>query len=173
MSPARTLTRPATRRTLLGLAAGVLLAGCALPPRRPEPPLPGGYWSGRLALQVPDAPQQSFSASFELRGAAEAGELSLLTPVGTLAALLRWSTEGATLQAPGQPDRRFTSLSALVQEATGAALPVGPLFDWLAGIPTPVEGWQPDLSQQPFGRLRARRLPPAPAADLRVVLDPS
>ena len=45
------------------------------------------------------------------------------------------------------------------------------LFDWLAGRPTPVPGWQPDLSRQSEGRISARRTSPPPEADLRVVLE--
>jgi outer membrane lipoprotein LolB len=162
-----------TRRRVLTLAGVSLLGGCVLPPRRADEALraAGRYWSGRLALQVPDEPQQSFSASFELRGSAQQGELSLFTPLGSTAALLRWAPGLATLRSDGQPERKFPSLDTLVSEATGAAIPVAALFDWLAGVPTAVAGWQADLSQRAQGRLRARRLPPAAPADLRVVLD--
>jgi outer membrane lipoprotein LolB len=130
-----------------------------------------GPWSGRLALQVQDQPGQSFSAGFELRGRAAAGELTLLNPLGGVVAQLGWAPGTATLQANGQT-RQFESLDALVAAATGSSIPVAALFDWLAGVNTPVAGWQPDLSQLPQGRLRAQRLEPPPAADLRVVLDP-
>jgi outer membrane lipoprotein LolB len=67
--------------------------------------------------------------------------------------------------------RNFDSVESLVTHATGAAIPVAALFDWLRGIDTPVAGWQPDLSLLAQGRLRARRVEPSPPADLRVVLD--
>jgi outer membrane lipoprotein LolB len=59
----------------------------------------------------------------------------------------------------------------LVAHATGAAIPVAALFDWLRGIDTPVAGWKADLSLLSQGRLRAQRLEPPPPADLRFVLD--
>ena len=61
------------------LLAVLALAGCAA-----LPPASTGTQalSGRLALQVdaqPDRPAQSISASFDLRGSAEQGELRLST----------------------------------------------------------------------------------------------
>ncbi len=160
-----------TRRATLRLAAGGLLlalAGCATPSRTAQ--VAGPRWSGRLALQLAGQPEGSFSASFDLRGSARAGELELLTPLGGTAALLQWSAGQARLRAPGQPDREAASLDDLLTQVTGTALPVAALFDWLAGIPTPAAGWQADLSGRADGRLRARRLAD-PAADLRILLD--
>lgn len=150
------------------VAAAVLLAGCAAP----RPPVPDGVqvWTGRLALTVEQQASQSFSASFELRGAPESGELTLFTPLGGTAAVLAWSPGTATLRS-GSEVRQFPSLEALAQEATGAPLPITALFDWLAGRPTPVEGWEADVSQVAEGRLRARRSAPPPPADLRVVFE--
>ncbi len=150
------------------LVAGVL-AACASPPRTgagADPRL--GPWSGRLALQVEGSQAQSFSAAFELRGQARAGELSLYSPLGSTLALLSWAPGTARLKANGET-REFESLDALLTEATGTAIPVTALFDWLAGTETAVAGWQADVSRLPEGRLHARRL--APPADLRVVLD--
>lgn len=149
------------------LTGAAVLAGCAVPARAP---VAGARWSGRLALQVEGDAQRSFSASFDLSGSPREGELELTTPLGATAALLRWTAQGARLWMPGQPVRQAASLDDLVAEGTGAPLPVAALFDWLAGIPTPAEGWQADLSQRPQGRLRARKLT-APAADLRLVLE--
>jgi outer membrane lipoprotein LolB len=151
------------------LACAALLAGCATPPRTPTP---AGVqsWSGRLALNVEGRANQSFSSTFELKGAPEAGELRLANPLGGTVALLTWSPGKATLHSNGKT-REFPSLEALAEEATGAPLPVAALFDWLAGKPTPVAGWQADVSQVAEGRLHARRTEPPPAADLRVVFD--
>ena len=157
------------RRHWLLLAAATALAGCASPWRAGEPAPPS--WSGRLALQVQSQPPQSFSAAFTLRGAPERGELSLNTPLGSTLAYLTWEPGTAVLRANGEV-RRFDSVQALTAEAVGTALPLAALFDWLAGQPTQVPGWQPDLSRLTDGRLQARREAPAPAADLRIVLDP-
>ena len=99
-----------------------------------------------MALQVQDNAAQSFSAGFELRGRAAAGELSLFSPLGATLAQLQWAPGMALLKADGQV-RRFESVDALVAAATGAPLPVAALFDWLAGIDTQVAGWQADLSR--------------------------
>jgi outer membrane lipoprotein LolB len=153
------------------LAAVVLLSGCATVPK-PAGPVDAqtGPWSGRLALQVEDNQSQSFSAGFELKGSARAGELTLFNPLGGTLAALSWSPGSATLLGNGEP-RQFDSVDALVAHATGAAIPVAALFDWLRGTNTPVPGWQADLSQLEAGRLRAQRTQPPPPADLRVVLD--
>jgi outer membrane lipoprotein LolB len=160
---------PRLRGWIWALLCAFLLAGCAVPPRKP---VPEGMqaWTGRLSLNVDGEAGKSFSAGFELRGAPEAGELGLFNPLGGTIALLSWGPGRATLQSNGST-RQFPSLEALAQEATGAPLPVAALFDWLAGKATPVEGWQPDVSQVTEGRLRAQRNSPPPAADLRVLLE--
>jgi len=146
-------------------------AGCATPPRTTVPAdAASGPWSGRLALQVEDRQSQSFSAGFELKGNPRTGELALFTPIGGTLAVLAWTPDSAMLRTNGQT-RNFDSVESLVTHATGAAIPVAALFDWLRGINTPVAGWQADLSLLGQGRLRARRLEPPPQADLRVVLD--
>jgi outer membrane lipoprotein LolB len=163
-----------TRSRAAWLAAcwlAALLSGCAIAPRQ-EPLAPGDVLrTGRLALAVPQRPDQSFSAGFELRGRPARGELMLLNPLGGTIALLRWQPGSAVLQPQGREAQHFPSLEAMVEQATGAAVPVAALFDWLAGVPTPVPGWVPDLSGLADGRVRAHRVQPPPEADLRVVLD--
>jgi outer membrane lipoprotein LolB len=157
-------------RAWLGAAlCSLMLAGCATPPRPVVPPGMQAF-SGRLALTVEGQASQSFSAGFELKGAPQSGELTLLNPLGGTIAVLSWSPGSATLRSNGNT-RTFASLEALAQEATGAPLPVAALFDWLAGKPSPVEGWEVDVTQVAEGRLRARRVSPPPPADLRVVFD--
>lgn len=153
------------------LAGAALLSGCATAPK-PVAPVDEkvGPWSGRLALQVEDNQSQSFSAGFELKGTARSGELTLFNPLGGTLAALSWGAGFATLRSNGEA-REFDSVDALVAHATGSAIPVAALFDWLRGTNTPVPGWQADLSQLDAGRLRALRTQPPPPADLRVVLD--
>ncbi|MEY4712817.1 MAG: putative Outer-rane lipoprotein lolB precursor [Pseudomonadota bacterium] len=164
------MNRRASLRAAAAVASALALAvsGCAL--TSPAAPSAGPRWSGRLALQVQGDASTGFTASFELRGSPRQGELALYTPLGASAALLQWTPGRATLRAPGQPTREASSLDDLVAQATGTAIPVTALFDWLAGIPTAVAGWQADLSQHASGRLRARRLAD-PAADLRILLE--
>lgn len=150
----------------------LFLAACAQLPRSPAADVaPGQVRSGRLALSVQDQPGQSFSAGFELRGRSQAGQLTLLNPLGGTVAVMHWQPGLAQLQTPGQPPQQFASIDAMVEQAAGAALPVAALFDWLAGVNTLVPGWEADLSQLADGRLRAQRREPPPQADLRVVLD--
>jgi outer membrane lipoprotein LolB len=157
-------------RWLLALSLA-FLAGCASPPRTGGPAdARTGPWSGRLALEIAESQRQSFSAGFELKGSATAGELALYNPLGGTLAVLAWAPGSAKLLSNGQ-SREFESVEALVAHATGAAIPVSALFDWLRGIDTPVPGWKADLSLLGQGRLRAQRLEPPPQADLRVVLE--
>ncbi len=158
------------RRLLLraaGCLAALALAGCAVSTHSPTP---GPRWAGRLAVQVPDDPRQSFSAGFELRGSALAGELELLAPGGVTAALLQWRPGQASLTGPGLPARLGRSVDDLTRELTGAAVPVAALFDWLEGRPADVPGWEVDLTGRAQGRLSARQQA-APKAQLRIVME--
>ena len=84
---------------------------------------------------------------------------SISLAAGVLAlAVLAWAPGSATLRTNG-PAQEFDSVEALVAHATGSALPVAALFDWLRGTNTAVAGWQADLSQLENGRLRAQRHP--------------
>jgi outer membrane lipoprotein LolB len=163
---AGTALRLATAAALVALATG-----CAQAPKSPPAEAGAAFWSGRLALQVEADPPQYSSASFELKGSAERGELSLFTPLGGTLAVMAWSPGSATLRDSSQQTRNFASLDALVAEATGTPVPVAALFDWLAGQATAVPGWQPDLSQLASGRLTARRSAPLPPVQLRVILE--
>ncbi|MBX9871789.1 MAG: outer membrane lipoprotein LolB [Burkholderiaceae bacterium] len=156
--------------TLASLAT-LWLASCAQPVLR-TPDTSRGYWRGRLALRVDDRSEpRSFFANFELSGAADAGELLLSSPLGTTLAQLRWSPQAALLRNNGQT-RAFDSLDALAVEATGTDIPIAALFEWLQGRAAPADGWQADLTQLQGGRLLARREQPAPAAELRLILEP-
>jgi outer membrane lipoprotein LolB len=128
------------------------------------------YWRGRLALRVDSEPPQAFSAGFELSGQATQGELRLYSPLGTVLAELRWTPQTATLTRNGET-QQFDSLDALATQASGAALPVATLFQWLAGVQTTADGWRADLSQLDAGRLTAQRTAPAPATELRLLLE--
>ncbi|MCB2023716.1 MAG: outer membrane lipoprotein LolB [Burkholderiaceae bacterium] len=149
----------------------LVIAGCASPVR------PGGQkdheissWSGRMGLTVASEPPLSFSAAFALTGDAAAGELTLTSPLGSTLAVLRWRPGGAVLVQP-DGEQHYESVDRLVEQATGAAIPVQALFAWLRGRPEQVPGWQVDLSQLDDGRLVANRQMPLPTAVLRLVLE--
>jgi len=127
-------------------------------------------WSGRLSLQVQSEPPQSFSGGFEIKGNSSRGELLLNSPLGNTVLAARWSPAQATLYS-GSETRHYTSIDALIQQSTGAALPVAALFDWLVGKDTQSNGWTADLTRQAEGRIQARRINPLPQSELRLVLD--
>ena len=149
-----------------------LIAGCARPPWTTginDPKIEA--WAGRISLQVLSEPTQSFSANFELKGRPERGELTLISPLGSVLAVLRWSPGEALLDSGNQKIQRFDSVDELLQRATGTAVPLTALFAWLRGTSANVNGWSSDLSRHSEGRISARRVQPTPEADLRVLLD--
>lgn len=169
---ARLLRRLECRFMIL---SGVLLVvGCAQIPG--ETPLLDAqhaenvvpHWSGRLALQVKDEPSQSFSANFELKGTVKQGNLKLLSPLGSVFAVLLWSPQGAWLNMPGRAER-YDTLQTLLTQVNGAPLPIEALFEWLSGIPTSYNGWTVNLDKYPDGRVSAGRTDPA--TELRIILD--
>jgi len=165
------------------LLAALALAGCAtLPP--PEP----GTLAGRMALQVDayqDRPAQLLSASFDLRGNADRGELRLSTPLGTTLAAAFWGPGEARLVTP-QGERRFDDLDTLSRDAFGESLPLRALPDWLNGRPWPGAaeparplqpgpgfvqlGWTIDLARFHTGQVLAWRAGP-PRVRLRAQLE--
>jgi outer membrane lipoprotein LolB len=157
------------RLVAAGLVAALLLSACAAP--RPPGAASEDAWSGRLALRLDSTPPQSFSAGFDLRGSPQAGELQLNSPLGTALARVRWSPQGAELRQGDRFEQR-ESLDELTTDLSGTALPIAALFGWLRGNNNAADGWTVDLSQQPQGRITARRTTPLPSAELRVLFAP-
>ena len=151
-------------------SASLLLAGCASPPRATDPAGQVAQWAGRLALRVEFDQTQSFSAGFALKGNAQAGELSLYSPLGSTIAQLVWTPGDARLRSGGK-EQTFDSLEALTRQATGTELPVASMFQWLAGENASAIGWDADLKELSKGRLVARRGAPPPAVVMRLVLE--
>jgi outer membrane lipoprotein LolB len=150
------------------LALACSLVACAQAPKpTAASPL---LRSGRLAINERVDNGRSFSAAFELQGTATQGELSIFTPLGGVLRKLVWDAESARW-LDGSSERRFANLAELSRAALGIELPIAALFDWLDGRATEVPGWQTDLSRHAQGRILATREIPAPAVELRVVLD--
>lgn len=167
-------------RAIHGVALCVvaLITGCAAPrtPTQAEglgdmQSMQTPEWQGRLSVQIQQSPPSSMSAGFSLRGNATHGTLDLYSPLGTTLATLRWMP-GAVWWLQGNQQQRFHSLDDLTEQATGAALPVASLFDWLHGQATPAPGWLVDLSGLGQGSLNATRTSPTPVVTLRLKLDP-
>lgn len=154
-------------RTRALLALGLVLTGCASPPRERV----AAFWSGRLGLQVHSDPPQSLHAAFELQGDPTLGELTLLSPVGSTLARLSWTPGQATLERGAE---RWTqaSVDQLAQQLVQTPFSIQTLFDWIQGRAASHAGWEADLSARAQGRITARRTGPEPGAVLRIMLDP-
>ena len=155
----------------LPLIATFLIAGCARKIYRNDlNDTEKRLWTGRISLQIQSDPPQAFFAGFELKGRSERGELLLTSPIGNVLGVMRWSPDEAVLES-GNETKRFTSVDALLEQTTGAAIPIAALFDWLRGENTRLNGWSADLSGLDTGRIVATRVEPAPQTRLRIVLD--
>ena len=161
------------------LVATLFIAGCAYKQgatglndtqKEVKNSFSAAFWSGRISLQLLGEPPQAFFAGFELKGQADNGELTLISPLGSILGIMRWSPGLAVLEQGGST-QRFASTDDLLAQTTGAAVPISALFDWLAGKNTIALGWEADLSRQSDGRITAKRTAPAPQAELRIVLD--
>lgn len=124
------------RRSAAVWALLCLSACVTAPPRAPDalPPL-----QGRMALRVaesPSSPAQSVSASFELSGHEQQGEMRLFSPLGTVLALAQWGPIGVTLDT-GQGPQAYANLDDLSRSALGEAVPLAALPSWLKGQPWP------------------------------------
>jgi outer membrane lipoprotein LolB len=84
---------------------------------------------------------------------------------------MRWSVGAATLQTP-QELLKFASLDAMVAHSVGTPLPMEALFGWLQGDPSAPAGWAVDLQDLDTGRIRAWRLAPDKAAEIKIILEP-
>jgi outer membrane lipoprotein LolB len=129
-----------------------------------------GVFTGRISLLVQSEPVQSFAGGFDLQGNPQAGELTLTTPLGNIAAVLRWSPGLALLESGGQT-QQYSSVQAMLERSTGAAIPLEALFSWLRGHSAAAPGWQADVSRFAEGRISAQRTDPLPPAQLRIVLE--
>lgn len=180
--------RAALAAPLLGLA--LLLGGCAaLTP--PDTGRPGAtataLRSGRLAVQVSGDASRSFSSGFELEGDAQAGRLTLISPIGLPLGRAQWRPGEVLLDSAGTT-QRFGDLDTMMEALVGDALPLAALFDWIDGRPwsgassRPLSeadgapgfrqlGWSVRTGRLPEGLLLAERRLPAPTVTVRLRLD--
>jgi outer membrane lipoprotein LolB len=136
-----------------------------------RPPAPS--YQGRLSVRIASDPPQSLYAGFSLNGDAQTGDLTLNSPLGNTIAQLLWTPQSAVLKSNNET-KEYPSTSDLIENVTGTPIPLGALFDWLAGKDTPALGWEIDLSlmhKDEPQRLVAKRLSPLPAAELRIAID--
>ena len=172
-------------RRLAAVIAGAVLSGCATV----SPPIGSGdSLAGRLTVRVEPtsaSEARNVTASFDLQGGPQQGQLDLSTPLGTVLAQARWSPDKVAL-VTSQGETRFANLDELTREVLGESLPVAALFDWLRGRPwagapstssaPPAEpgflqlGWQVSLARFAEGWVSARR-EQAPVVTVRAKLD--
>lgn len=146
------------------------LVGCAGPTQGIQTAPAEQAWTGRLVLKAESEPPTRFAAVFELAGTANKGRLLLLTPLGTAVARAEWDSDGAQLQMANTV-QQFPNLDLLTESLTGIRVPVASLFAWLDGADQPADGWIAELSSLDTGRLTVRRVSPAPAAEIRILLN--
>jgi len=149
----------------------LLATGCANVETRSATDPAQPVWQGRLAVKVDSTPPQAFSANFVLAGSPNQGMLTLTSILGTSLATLRWDAFSASLKTP-QTTQEFASADDMVAHSVGTPLPVATLFGWLRGDATTAAGWQVDLQSLDSGRIRAWRLAPDAAAEIKIILDP-
>lgn len=158
--------------SLVGLGLLLTLVGCAAPSRVPFDQ--AASWNGRMSVRVEATAEQgpqAFSSTFELQGGPERGQLHFYTPLGSTAAAIVWTPGQALLQSANQT-QSFNNIAELIERVLGTPVPIAALFAWLAGDPMSLDGWQVDQSQFDSGKITARRISPAPGAEIRVVLEP-
>jgi outer membrane lipoprotein LolB len=130
-------------------------------------------YQGRLSIRIASETPQSLYGAFAINGDAQTGELTLNSPLGNTVAKLTWTPQTTFLVA-NNSTTSYPSTDALITTVTGTTLPLPALFDWLAGISTPVEGWETDLSNMQNvdnRRLIAKRISPLPTVELRIALE--
>ncbi len=86
----------------------------------------------------------------------ETGELSLTTPIGGTLAQLHWSP-GEALLKNGSDTRRYASLDALIEAATGAAIPLGRAVRLARGRNDPCPAGEPTSASSCTAGRRAAR----------------
>jgi outer membrane lipoprotein LolB len=149
---------------------------------------------GQLGIKLGawgDEPPRGVSFGFFFQGTPQAGELSLMTPLGSQVAQVSWRPAAATLQRIGPGGGELVqrdSIDDLAAEALGEAVPLRTLIHWMQGRPAPdlphaalpdaagfqQSGWSVDTRELAQGRIVAHRqgLPGLRDARIVVRLDP-
>jgi outer membrane lipoprotein LolB len=172
---------------LLVAGTTLWLAGCAtMAPSQPtqQAPFKTGAlepikrWQGRFAITTLSQPPRAERAAFELTGTVTAGQLDIVSPIGTTVARIMWRPGQASLISGGTYTD-YADLDALSQALVHTHLPVQALFNWLQGQPSPINetqlhssAWVVDTCQVHVGRLKAQRDYPLPSVSLTVVFEP-
>lgn len=128
---------------------------------------------GQLSIKLQawnDTPAKGVSLGFFFLGTRDAGQLDLMTPLGSQMARLAWQQSRVTL-TDTQGEQQFDSLDALSEQTLGEALPLRALVDWMQGKPCQdlpyasedsagvfsQAGWRVDTSHLTDGKLTVQR----------------
>jgi outer membrane lipoprotein LolB len=139
---------------------------------------------GQLSLKLGGMGEQAargLSLGFFFNGSEQAGQLDLMTPMGSQIAQVSWTADQVWL-TDDKGRRRFDSLDELSQQVLGEALPLRALVPWMQGRPARFlpcqrgalpgqftqDGWQIDTREQASHRLLAQR--PASASQRAVLI---
>jgi len=150
---------------------------------------PGTQLRGPHGREVEGDEARSFTAGFDLQGTDQRGQLALVSPIGTQVGRAVWQP-GSVLWQSADGERRFESLDELSQELLGDVVPLGALFDWIAGRPWHEQpsrpltdttdgsatgfrqlGWNVQTGRAAEGVIVAQRRLPAPTVTVRIKLD--
>ncbi len=174
----------AVEPTAAATPAPTTLSTESLPPKAPAAPAPsalsplirmpllGVQYAGRISVTIQSEPLHHLTAEVELSGDASQGELKLYGPFGALLAVLQWQPDNAVL-IEGTRRRTVKNIDWLIERVTGAPLPIGLIFDWLAGRPVRNDDWLIEPRSGPQAPLRATRLQPLPRIELILALKPA
>lgn len=173
---------PATTNTPLGTPPSAPLASTA-------PASPAAAIQGQLSLKLGAFGEQAargVSLGFFFNGNEQAGQLDLMTLLGSQVAQVGWAADQAWLDDQ-QGRRPFDSLEDLSLQALGEALPLRALVHWMQGHPAPFmpsqpgptpgqfeqAGWQIDTRDLASKHLQAQRpgSAAARAVTLKIYLD--
>jgi len=137
-------------------------------------PSSSSHFEGRLLIEIESSPAKRVSASFELDTDVSSGELRLLGPLGSTAALITWNQAQAQLQSNDMtpPTRQYPSLSALVKHWLGTELPLQNILRWLEGQDEHIPGWQLlDVGNNTKVALRLPDHTNEPAVSIKMILN--
>ncbi|HEX7649951.1 MAG TPA: outer membrane lipoprotein LolB [Noviherbaspirillum sp.] len=154
---ARILRHAAASAALLLLLAGCASVGPFGSASAPVPSTPLEFHraidlTGRLSVryQAGDK-EEALHGSFTWSQSGPNTNVTLLSPLGQAIAIIRTTSDGATLEQGGQPPRSAPDVNTLTAETLGWPLPVAGLREWLQGFVIDRDGHRFTASSQTDG----------------------
>jgi len=161
-------------RYALCVAVTLLTVGCAsvsstvstTPPATETATTPRWALQGQMSIKLAawlDQPAQGVTVGYFLEGSDEAGQMALMTPLGSQMARVEWQPDSVWLD-DGRQRRPFASPEALSEQLFGEALPLQALPWWMQGLPAPGLPHQPTSDGAAFEQVGWRITRPDPAS---------